>query len=310
MMGRRPNTDWSLVDWSRSNDEIAASLGCSYSAVSNQRQRWSTSTSKTIRVDWESVDWNQTNAVIARQVGLCEATVARVRRGVGAPKSTIRNPLVCRIDWESADWFMRDTDIARQLGCTKERVRQMRTWLGKPKSPLHRRRTATFETIACIVKANGQPVNRKQLSECRGKLVTRQQADRIEPLIGERILEPPPYRAPRKYPYELWNWELSDTDLAKIWLPHIALRVARSNVGAIRGGGHLRGSGRQQRARWDLRIPSDKTNPERVAAAEAEMKKANEWRSVQDGVKPLQFLGDPSATLPSSPRHAFGGIGL
>lgn len=42
-------------------------------------------------IDWDSLDWRYSNDVLARQIGASGTTVAKKRKDLGKPKSSIFN---------------------------------------------------------------------------------------------------------------------------------------------------------------------------------------------------------------------------
>lgn len=90
---RRPDPDWSEVDWNKPNMLIAKELGVSQRKVKGkravaglpQRPRGRPSGSRTARgPDWSAVDWNKTNAQISRELRSSTRTVAARRREAAA----------------------------------------------------------------------------------------------------------------------------------------------------------------------------------------------------------------------------------
>lgn len=74
----RPNISWDYVDLTRPIKELAEELGCSVDAVKAARIRFGLTRDK---VDWDdpTIDWSKSNAELARELG-CIANTVRVNR--------------------------------------------------------------------------------------------------------------------------------------------------------------------------------------------------------------------------------------
>jgi hypothetical protein len=106
MPGKKP-MDWSAVDWSQQNRDIAEQFRISPCSVSVMRKllrkpkpkHWRRPKNFAARLQqWSKVDWRETNAVIGQKIGVSLQWVHRVRRALGMPDATIRrhNPRATR----------------------------------------------------------------------------------------------------------------------------------------------------------------------------------------------------------------------
>jgi hypothetical protein len=97
MQGKKP-MDWSCVDWSRQNRDIAEQLQISPAWVSVTRKLlrkpkpklWRRHENFADRLQqWSKVDWRETNAVIGQKMGVSLQWAHQVRRALGMPNATI-----------------------------------------------------------------------------------------------------------------------------------------------------------------------------------------------------------------------------
>ena len=76
----RKRRDWSGVDWSMRDIDIAKIIGCSGAAVYHARARFAPDTKSPPLHDWSVVDWSQSTAVIAEQMGMTRQGVLAARK--------------------------------------------------------------------------------------------------------------------------------------------------------------------------------------------------------------------------------------
>ena len=97
-MPRPPKTDWSLVDWSKTDTEISHSTGVCPSLVGRVRQRLAPRTFSNGKrgrpalftgVDWSKVDLSRPTAELARELGVSQTGVRRQKQKIArtAPKT-------------------------------------------------------------------------------------------------------------------------------------------------------------------------------------------------------------------------------
>jgi hypothetical protein len=98
-MSQKNPVDWSSVDWSKQNRDIAEELERSPCHVCTMRKRlgrprpkyWYKPKSHPAYLErWRKVDWRLTNVVIARQMGVSQQRVHEIRRLLKQPKATIK----------------------------------------------------------------------------------------------------------------------------------------------------------------------------------------------------------------------------
>lgn len=97
LKGRSPQHDYSLIDWSKTTDQIAAELGIRRGNASRLRRKHAPNTigqhqnkSKIkYRVDWKKVDWNKKTKQIALDLSVPYESVNQARRK-HAPETIVR----------------------------------------------------------------------------------------------------------------------------------------------------------------------------------------------------------------------------
>jgi len=98
MPGTKP-MDWSSVDWSQQNRDIAEQFQISSGKVSLMRKRlrkprpkhWHKQKTFPARLErWSHVDWRQTNTAIGRKMNVSGEWARQVRLMLGKPKATIK----------------------------------------------------------------------------------------------------------------------------------------------------------------------------------------------------------------------------
>lgn len=85
--------DWTQIDWSKSNTQIAKELGAAPGTVRKARQHYA---KKTVYrgIDWERLDWGQDNHTLALKTGRSVGTIAKkrslmVNNGLAKPNHNI-----------------------------------------------------------------------------------------------------------------------------------------------------------------------------------------------------------------------------
>lgn len=97
-MPRPPKTDWSLVDWTKTDTEISNATGVCPSLVGRVRQRLAPRTFSNGKrgrpalftgVDWSTVDLSRPTAELARELGVSQTGVRRQKQKIAstAPKT-------------------------------------------------------------------------------------------------------------------------------------------------------------------------------------------------------------------------------
>lgn len=97
-MPRPPKTDWSLVDWTKTDTEISNSTGVCPSRVGRARKEQAPHTFSEGRrgrpalftgVDWSTVDLSRPTAELAREIGVSQTGVRRQKQKIAstAPKT-------------------------------------------------------------------------------------------------------------------------------------------------------------------------------------------------------------------------------
>jgi DNA-binding Lrp family transcriptional regulator len=121
----RRRADFTQVDWSLSNTEIAQQLGVSPSAVYYQRKqhRPDTIVKKYRKVDFTKVDWSLSNETIAEQFGATPGYIA-FQRKVKSPYTVIEK--VRKVDYTKVDWSLPDKEIALKFNTTRKNIRRQR----------------------------------------------------------------------------------------------------------------------------------------------------------------------------------------
>lgn len=98
MPGKKP-MDWTSVDWSQQNRDIAEQFQINPGSVSWMRKRLRKPRPKhwhklknppAIPERWNKVDWRQTNIAIGRKMNVSKEWARQVRLKLGKPKATIK----------------------------------------------------------------------------------------------------------------------------------------------------------------------------------------------------------------------------
>jgi hypothetical protein len=96
MQGKK-TVDWSSVDWSKQNRDIAEHFQVSPSIVSVMRKqlrkpqpklRYNRKNSQARLEQWKEVDWRQTNTAIGRIMNVSGERVRKIRLMLGMPKAS------------------------------------------------------------------------------------------------------------------------------------------------------------------------------------------------------------------------------
>jgi hypothetical protein len=99
-MSQKNPVDWSSVDWSKQNRDIAEELELSACRVCTMRRRlgkpkpqywYKPRTHPAYLERWRKVDWRLTNIAIARQMNVSQQRVHIIRRLFKKPKATIKS---------------------------------------------------------------------------------------------------------------------------------------------------------------------------------------------------------------------------
>lgn len=256
--GRPPVTNWSNVDWSLSNDEVAASLGVAKSCVYYHR-RQVLQGGKSEPINWYAVDWSQTNRQIANETGVSMQTVRAYRRAV-CPGAEAPREYRKRDAWDTADWSLHDAELARQLGVSRQRVQQVRKQRGTPPAPrpkgqMNTRGRASRAAVEAIDReklvALPAPLLAREAGLSAGIIISHRRALGVKSTYKEAVLT-----ADRQ------NWDLSNKDLAEAW--GLSIQVVTNGRRRLRTG----------RAKYDLRSGP---HPERAALVAQEKAKAAEY---------------------------------
>ncbi|SRR6266550_4779178 len=75
----RKRVDWTSIDWTRTNKELARKLGCSYAAIVKQRAARGFPAPRKWKLPWHKANWTLPDTEIARAVGVSRQMVAVVR---------------------------------------------------------------------------------------------------------------------------------------------------------------------------------------------------------------------------------------
>lgn len=149
-----------VLDWSKSNNVLAAETGFSYVTIFH----WRKVLGKPKVTKWfpacQAWDWTKRNVELAAehrlsptQVGLYRTQCGQpmVPRLTGRPAFAVKpKPFIQHVDWPSVDWTKTDIQLAMEVKRTRESVRLWRAKLGKPISPYkwrHRKFIAFAETF-------------------------------------------------------------------------------------------------------------------------------------------------------------------
>jgi hypothetical protein len=160
------NINWSEIDWSYQDSDIAELVGTSYNHIHHKRRELRmpspTRRKKSVEELWGKVDWMYSDERIA---AMLKQPISKVRYW----RNTINRPLKVRanntLDTSKnyhfkiknpaeLDWSQQDAVVAEKAGVSRERVRQLRKILGKPKPTNYRRKTPPM-----TISPNGKVVN-------------------------------------------------------------------------------------------------------------------------------------------------------
>lgn len=183
-------------------------------------------------IDWSKVDFSKQNAKLARVLGVSYAVVAYYRRILGKPKATLHrsqglNPILKR-RWLRMDWRQSDKVLGAKMGVSRQRAAQWRVSLGKPKptikpkngSAKRRLRRRNQKLLALLPTLEG--MTREQAEKATGLSLGRGSSAR------EFIEKHLPLRPKTSlHPWHRMNFDLGDTDLARIWNITLAIVSAR-----------------------------------------------------------------------------------
>jgi hypothetical protein len=284
-----PNSSLHVIDWGRTDEEIAALIGCSVEAVQCRRRKMRLTANRSrqpeskqpsgergartsaprrrrsVIYDWDSVDWSLPTRVITRRLGCSESIVSRRRRLLGKPSAP--RVMSSRYDWDSVDWTRRDVEIAGWLGCSRERVRQVRQARGLPPSP-----RVDPSSKSSRIKAWMKRESRLSGALSTGEVREIFDCSRTVVLTAARRtgfrLRPPRLAYAVRAPI---NWDLPNRDLAMIWWPHAKWPLQKVGSNRFAYGRPSRWKGH--------RCPE--RDPAYRRALAAEKRKARRWRRTQ-----------------------------
>lgn len=134
------------VDWSKSDFEIATSLGSTIKAVYASRRKYDKNarikTHKERKAFWVSLDWDKSNKELVKLTGVSDAAVKISRKRYGHPSrffeiskqyKETQMPLIPSaystgkyIDWSKVDWSLPNRRLAKIYGRTPKTVRDAR----------------------------------------------------------------------------------------------------------------------------------------------------------------------------------------
>jgi iron only hydrogenase large subunit-like protein/DNA-binding CsgD family transcriptional regulator/transcriptional regulator with XRE-family HTH domain len=116
--------DFSEVDWSLTNAEIARQLGITSSAVYYQRkQRRPDTVVHKRKVDYINIDWSLSNMELSEQFGVTPDYISSQRK-LRSTYTGIEKPR--NIDYSKVDWSQTDRFIAKQLGVGQRTISRQR----------------------------------------------------------------------------------------------------------------------------------------------------------------------------------------
>jgi transcriptional regulator with XRE-family HTH domain len=121
----RRKADFTNVDWSLSNTELAEQLGVTASAVYYQRKQRCPETviGKYRKVDFTKVDWSLSNKAIAEQFCATAAYIA-FQRKIKSPYTVTKS--IRKVDYTQVDWSLSDKEIALKFETTRKNIRRQR----------------------------------------------------------------------------------------------------------------------------------------------------------------------------------------
>lgn len=263
----KPAIDWSEVDWTKRNCEIAHQLSISESYVSTTRKKIGMPKVTKLRtIDVSGFDWRINDSELCRmhKLSAWQCRSLRILHHAPSPE-LVRKPQflpvpgVETVDWTTVDWNKTDTQLAREVGKSKERVRQVRAHLGHPKDTFWDKKFAAFMAFA------GE---RKELTskDCEGSGVSRNTCVRYCARAGIKYKQ---IKFPRKtkLPWHLLNWSIPSKLLGDIW------GIKRQSIA-------------QHRSAYGIESPAFhcrvKTIPEAyLGIVNAEKEKAAEWQRLK-----------------------------
>ena len=122
--------DWSDVDWSLTNAEIAAKKQCSPGTVKEARNYLAPETTRNYTEhDWSDVDWRKSDKEIARLKQAKPTTVWEARRRL-APQT-----IALGLDWNALDWSLSNAALSLLTGKSTSQISAKRKALGMPPAP-------------------------------------------------------------------------------------------------------------------------------------------------------------------------------
>lgn len=120
-MGRKPLTDWSKIDWSKSNTELRAELHASLQVIARNRAIY-TEVVPVTRPDWSKVDlFNDSTALICKKLGVTKRQVY-TRRARFNQLDKDHDSKFRQADWSKADFTQPVATIARAVGVSRQAV--------------------------------------------------------------------------------------------------------------------------------------------------------------------------------------------
>ncbi len=144
--------------------------------------------------------------------------------------------------WEALDWTRTDRELARQLGYTRERIRQVRRELGMADSPFKRHSAKGIALREWLRRnrdragaLNGEQIRAESGVTLGSGAIARYM--RMEGIAWTGAGPPRPAAPPK---YSLFNWDLPNHQLSRIWgslANYVSRRRARSGHGPARWDG-------------------------------------------------------------------------
>jgi hypothetical protein len=168
-----------MVNWDRTNHEIAKELGLTAAAVSCLRHKLGKPRAPRIgAMNFDNVDWTKQDTIIAQELGISREWARQVRAALGKPKS-INHHKPTKVFWtpERIKLLGTHTDeaIAKRLKRDESAVYSQRKKLGIPAVPKVSKRAIKWrpeilavlgkESDACIAERFGittRSINRKR----------------------------------------------------------------------------------------------------------------------------------------------------
>ena len=105
----RGRVNWSKVDWTLSDSELAVRLDVHQLTVYRNRKDYAPTTVRNKRIVWDSLDWRKSDEELAEQLSVSVGTVKSQREYVSKrSKHTL--------DWDTIDWSLPTTVLADTFG--------------------------------------------------------------------------------------------------------------------------------------------------------------------------------------------------